>query len=111
MFAPIVNPYDSSMTKEEKRKTWEKWTTKRKLMYVLARRFPSLLPYFYRRSFLSGKQGKLEKWLSLSLGKKVCPDLAFTLLEVENASSLSKWSNPSSELSQLKCILIVNMLT
>nr|XP_010937808.1 uncharacterized protein LOC105057064 isoform X1 [Elaeis guineensis] len=70
MFAPIVNPYDSSMTKEERKRTWEKWTMKRKLMYVLARRFPSLLPYFYRRSFLSGKQGKLEKWLSLSLGKK-----------------------------------------
>ncbi|XP_010920909.1 uncharacterized protein [Elaeis guineensis] len=70
MFAPMVNPYDSSMTKEEQGKTWEKWTTKRKLMYVLARRFPSLLPHFYRRSFLSGKQGKLEKWLSLSLGKK-----------------------------------------
>lgn len=70
LFAPMVNPYDPSMTKEEKHKTWEKWTTKRKLMYVLARRFPSLLPYFYRQSFLSGKQGKLEKWLSLSLGKK-----------------------------------------
>ncbi|KAJ6792199.1 Uncharacterized protein M6B38_240450 [Iris pallida] len=70
MFAPMVNPYDSTMAKEERQKTWEKWTAKRKLMYVLARRFPSLLPYFYRRSFLSGVQGTPEKWLSLSLGKK-----------------------------------------
>ncbi|XP_072998197.1 uncharacterized protein [Typha latifolia] len=70
MFAPMINPYDSSMTKEERRKTWEKWTTKRKFMYVLARRFPSLLSYFYHRSFLSGRPGWPEKWLSLSLGKK-----------------------------------------
>lgn len=75
MFAPMGNPYDSSMTKEERHKTWEKWTTKRKLMYILARRFPSLLPFFYRRSFLSGVQGHLEKWLSLSLGKKVTLNL------------------------------------
>lgn len=71
MFAPMGNPYDSSMTKEERHRTWEKWTAKRKMMHVLARRFPSLLPYFYSRSFLSGIQGRIEKWLSLSLGKKV----------------------------------------
>ncbi|KAK3147576.1 hypothetical protein QOZ80_3BG0284080 [Eleusine coracana subsp. coracana] len=70
MFAPIANPYDSKMTKDERRKTWESWSTKRKLMHILARRFPSLLPLFYRRSFLSGKQGQPESWLSLSLGKK-----------------------------------------
>uniref|UniRef100_A0A1D1ZBY9 Uncharacterized protein yraE n=1 Tax=Anthurium amnicola TaxID=1678845 RepID=A0A1D1ZBY9_9ARAE len=70
MFAPIVNPYESSMTKEEKYKTWAKWTTKRKLLYILARKFPSFLPYFYRRSFLSGKHGEPEKLLSLSLIKK-----------------------------------------
>ncbi|OVA09910.1 hypothetical protein BVC80_1751g66 [Macleaya cordata] len=70
MFAPIVNPYDSSMTKEERHKTWERWTSGRKLMYFLARRFPSFLTYFYRRSFLSGKHGQLDQWLSLSLGKK-----------------------------------------
>ncbi|KAJ0978217.1 hypothetical protein J5N97_013691 [Dioscorea zingiberensis] len=70
LFAPMCNPYESGMTKEESYKTWEKWTTKRKLMYILAKRFPSLLPYFYRRSFLSGRHGQPEKWLSLSLGKK-----------------------------------------
>ena len=80
MFAPMGNPYDSSMSKEETHKTWEKWTTKRKLMYVLARRFPSLLPYFYRRSFLSGMQGRLEKWLSLSLGKKVTTTLPVAII-------------------------------
>ncbi|KAG8063869.1 hypothetical protein GUJ93_ZPchr0003g18565 [Zizania palustris] len=70
MFAPMANPYDSKMTKDERSKTWERWSTKRKLMHILARRFPSLLPLFYHRSFLSGKQGQPESWLSLSLGKK-----------------------------------------
>nr|DAD26090.1 TPA_asm: hypothetical protein HUJ06_027558 [Nelumbo nucifera] len=70
MFAPMVNPYDSAMSKEERQRTWEKWTFRRKMMYFLARRFPRFLPYFYRQSFLSGKHGQLDKWLSLSLGKK-----------------------------------------
>ncbi|KAM7502045.1 hypothetical protein LguiB_000949 [Lonicera macranthoides] len=70
MIAPLVNPYEPSMTKQERRKTWEKWTTRRKLMYFLARRFPRFLPYFYRRSFLSGNLGNIDKWLGLSLGKK-----------------------------------------
>lgn len=72
MFAPMANPYDSKMTKDERRKTWDSWSTKRKLMHILARRFPSLLPFFYHQTFLSGKQGQPESWLSLSLGKKVC---------------------------------------
>ncbi|XP_075633160.1 uncharacterized protein LOC142605619 [Castanea sativa] len=70
MFAPMVNPYDTIMTKEERRGTWEKWTRKRKFMYILARRFPRFLAYFYHRSFLSGKHGQIDKWLSLSLGKR-----------------------------------------
>ncbi|MQM15639.1 hypothetical protein Taro_048589 [Colocasia esculenta] len=70
MFAAMVNPYEAGMTKEEKYKTWEKWNAKRKFLYILARKFPSFLPYFYRRSFLSGKHGEPEKLLSLSLGKK-----------------------------------------
>ncbi|KAI8016734.1 hypothetical protein LOK49_LG05G00636 [Camellia lanceoleosa] len=70
MFAPMVNPCESSMTKEEMSRTWEKWVRRRKLMYYLARRFPKFLSYFYGRSFLSGKHGQIEKWLSLSLGKK-----------------------------------------
>uniref|UniRef100_A0A2N9FG89 AB hydrolase-1 domain-containing protein n=1 Tax=Fagus sylvatica TaxID=28930 RepID=A0A2N9FG89_FAGSY len=70
MFAPMVNPYDTMMTKEERRGTWEKWTRKRKFMYFLARRFPSFLAYFYHQSFLSGKHGQIDKWLSLSLGKR-----------------------------------------
>ncbi|KAL9413057.1 hypothetical protein AB3S75_041682 [Citrus x aurantiifolia] len=70
MFAPMVNPYDSMMTKGEMYGIWEKWTRKRKFMYFLARRFPRSLVYFYRRTFLSGKHGKIDKWLSLSLGKR-----------------------------------------
>ncbi|KAL6987435.1 hypothetical protein U1Q18_013183 [Sarracenia purpurea var. burkii] len=70
MLAPMVNPYDSSMTKEEISKTWEKWVQRRKIKYYLARRFPKLLTFFYRRTFLSGKHGQIDKWLSLSLGKK-----------------------------------------
>ncbi|XP_057969676.1 uncharacterized protein LOC131158809 [Malania oleifera] len=70
MFAPMVNPYDAGMTKEEISRTWSKWISRRKFMYFLARRFPRFLSSFYRRSFLSGKHGQIDKWLSLSLGKK-----------------------------------------
>ncbi|KAK9280468.1 hypothetical protein L1049_014160 [Liquidambar formosana] len=70
MFASMVNPYEPSMTKEERYGTWEKWTSRRKLMYFLARRFPRFLAYFYRRGFLSGKHGQIDKWLALSLGKR-----------------------------------------
>ncbi|XP_009338290.2 uncharacterized protein LOC103930650 [Pyrus x bretschneideri] len=70
MFAPMVNPYDSIMNREERRRTWEKWTRNRKFMYFLARRFPRFLSYFYHRSFLSGKHGQIDRWLSLSLGKR-----------------------------------------
>ncbi|XP_021751617.1 uncharacterized protein LOC110717269 [Chenopodium quinoa] len=68
--APMVNPYESSMTKEETSKTWEKWEQRRKFMFSTARRFPSFLSHFYRRSFFSGKHGTLEKWFSLTLGEK-----------------------------------------
>lgn len=70
MFSPFVNPYESSMTKEEMRGTWNKWTRKRKLTYYLARRCPKFLDYFYRRTFLSGKHGQIDKYMSLSLGQK-----------------------------------------
>ncbi|GLT92421.1 hypothetical protein SLE2022_102600 [Rubroshorea leprosula] len=70
MFAPMINPYEPSMTKEEMRRTWEGWLPKRKLMYFLARRFPKLLSVVYCRSFLSGKHGRIDKWMSLSLGTK-----------------------------------------
>lgn len=68
--APMINPYESSMTKEEASKMWERWEQRRKFMFSTARRFPSFLSYFYRRSFFSGKHGQLEKWFSLKLGEK-----------------------------------------
>lgn len=71
MFAPMVNPYDPIMSKEERHRTWDRWMQKRKFMYFLARRFPRFLAYFYRQSFLSGKHDQIDKWLSLSLGKRV----------------------------------------
>ncbi|KAL9995766.1 putative alpha/beta hydrolase-1 [Helianthus debilis subsp. tardiflorus] len=70
MVAPLLNPYEPSMNKVERRRTWEKWTLRRKFMYFLARKFPVLLPYFYRRSFLSGNLDQIDKWLALSLGKR-----------------------------------------
>ncbi|CAE5966686.1 unnamed protein product [Arabidopsis arenosa] len=70
MVAPMINPYEPSMTKEETAKTWEQWQRKRKFMYFLARRWPSLLPFSYRRSFLSGNLEPLDKWMSMSLGEK-----------------------------------------
>lgn len=71
MLAPLINPFEPRMTKDEMRRTWEKWLPRRKFMYSLARRFPKLLSYFYRKSFLSGKHDKIYKQLSFSLGKKV----------------------------------------
>lgn len=70
LFAPMVNPYDSSMIKEEATRTWEKWTRRRKFMFYLARRCPKLLNHLYGRMFLTGEHGQIDKWLSLSLGKK-----------------------------------------
>ncbi|GAV82277.1 Abhydrolase_6 domain-containing protein [Cephalotus follicularis] len=70
MFSPVINPYEPSMTKEEMRRTWKDWLPRRKLMYFLAKRFPKLLSFFYRQSFLSGKLGRIDKWMSLSLGRK-----------------------------------------
>ncbi|KAM1050833.1 hypothetical protein ACFX2I_032405 [Malus domestica] len=70
MVAPIINPYEPGMTKEEMKKTWEPWVLRRRVMFFLARRFPTFLSSFYRRSFLSGKHDRIDKWLSLSLGKK-----------------------------------------
>lgn len=79
----MINPYESSMTKEEMRRTWEEWLPKRKLMFFLARRFPKLLSHFYRQTFLSGKHGQIDKWMSLSLKKKV---IYFIFLNDQNAS-------------------------
>ncbi|EXB98573.1 hypothetical protein L484_014418 [Morus notabilis] len=70
MFAPMVNPYDPIMSREEKRKTWEKWSRRKRFMYFLAWKFPRFLAYFYHRSFLSGKHDRIDKLLSLSLGKR-----------------------------------------
>ncbi|XP_050212748.1 uncharacterized protein LOC126664417 [Mercurialis annua] len=70
MLAPMVNPYDPLMTKNERNGIWEKWSRKRKFMYFLARRFPMFLSYFYHRSFLSGKHDQIDTLLSLSLGKR-----------------------------------------
>ncbi|CAJ2632662.1 unnamed protein product [Trifolium pratense] len=70
MLAPMVNPYESQMTKDEMKRTWEKWLPKRKYMYSLAYRFPKLLSFFYRKSFLPEKHDRIDKQFSLSLGKK-----------------------------------------
>ncbi|KAK2364084.1 alpha/beta-Hydrolases superfamily protein [Trifolium repens] len=70
MLAPMVNPYESHMTKDEVKRTWEKWLPKRKYMYSLAYRFPKLLSFFYRKSFLPEKHDRIDKQFSLSLGKK-----------------------------------------
>lgn len=80
MFALMVNPYDPGMTREEKLETWEKWRRRRKLMYFLARRFPRFLKFFYRRTFLSGKHGPVDKWLSSSLSEQVSLFSFFTIL-------------------------------
>lgn len=70
MMSPMINPYESGMTKEERNRIWENWVPRRKLHYFLARRLPKFLSRFYRQSFLSGKHGRMDNWLSVSLGKK-----------------------------------------
>lgn len=70
MVAPMVSPYEPRLTKEERRMIWGKWTARKRVMYLVARRFPRLLAYFYYRSFLSGNHGRIDKWLSVSLGKR-----------------------------------------
>lgn len=70
MVAPMINPYEPSMTKLEVQNMWKKWTKWKKFMYMLAHRFPSLLPLFYRRTFLSGFHGPIDERLSLSLGTR-----------------------------------------
>ncbi|KAJ7977005.1 alpha/beta-Hydrolases superfamily protein [Quillaja saponaria] len=70
MLAPMTNPYERRMTKEEKEKTWEKWLLRGKLLHFLALRFPKPLSFFYSRSFLSGKHDGIDKQLFFLLGKK-----------------------------------------
>ncbi|KAM3235206.1 hypothetical protein P3L10_015242 [Capsicum annuum] len=68
MVAPMINPYEPRMTKAEKNKMCKTWTTKTKTMYILFRKSPRLLPYFYCRSFLNGVHGPIKTRLALSLG-------------------------------------------
>ncbi|KAL5546212.1 hypothetical protein UlMin_005899 [Ulmus minor] len=70
LLAPMMNPYEPSMTREERKGTWDNWMSRRKFMYFLARRFPRFLSSYYRGTFLSGNLDRVDKWLSLSLGKK-----------------------------------------
>ncbi|KAG7964520.1 hypothetical protein I3843_09G175400 [Carya illinoinensis] len=70
MLAPMINPYERGMTKEEMKKMWETWVPRRKLLHFLARRFPKLLSYFYRQRFLSGKHDRIDNQLYLSLGER-----------------------------------------
>ncbi|KAK4801071.1 hypothetical protein SAY86_021558 [Trapa natans] len=67
---PMINPYEPSMNKEEKHGTWVQLGWKRKFIYFLARRFPSLLSILYQYKFLSGKHGCISDWLSFSMGQK-----------------------------------------
>ncbi|KAF3782669.1 hypothetical protein EJ110_NYTH33322 [Nymphaea thermarum] len=98
LFAPMGNPYEQKMTKEERHKTWDKWTLQRKLLLFLARRLPSLLPYFYQRSFLSGGPIQPAKWLALSLGKKdksMVEDPAFSEFWSRDVDESTRQGNPA----------------
>lgn len=70
MVAPMINPYEPRMTKDESSRTWAKWVQRRKLTYGLAQRFPKLLSILFRRKFFSGVHGSISDWLSLSMAKK-----------------------------------------
>ncbi|KAK1373628.1 AB hydrolase-1 domain-containing protein [Heracleum sosnowskyi] len=79
MVSPMISPYEPGMTKEERHRTWNNWSLRRKFMYFLGRRFPRFLSYFYRKSSLSANVTQTDKWLSLSLGKR---DKAFIVGEM-----------------------------
>lgn len=59
------------MNKEERYGTWAKWGRRRKFVHFLARRFPRFLSILYQRKFLSGEHGRVDDWLSFSMGQKV----------------------------------------
>ncbi|KAG4954198.1 hypothetical protein JHK87_039792 [Glycine soja] len=86
MLAPMINPYDAHMTKEETKRTWEKWLPRRKMMYSLTRRFSKLLNFFYRKSLLPEKHDEINKLLSFSPGKKTKPT------KKSNDAVLKGWS-------------------
>ncbi|KAL6534211.1 hypothetical protein OROHE_013136 [Orobanche hederae] len=97
MFAPLVNPYESSMTREETSRTWGNWTPRKRLLFFLARRFPKFLSYFYRQTFLSGTHGRIDKWLTLSLGKKdrdLVETLAFEEIWHRDVEESIRQNNP-----------------
>ncbi|KAL1313641.1 hypothetical protein HN51_040236 [Arachis hypogaea] len=70
MLAPMINPYEPGMVKDEMKRTWVKWLPKRKFMYILAHRFPKLLSFFYKKNFLPENHDQIDKQLYYSLGKK-----------------------------------------
>lgn len=96
MVAPMINPYEPRLTKEESRRIWGKWPVKRKMMYSLARKYPRLLPYIYRRSFLSGNLEQIDTWLSVSLGKRdraVVEDSTFQEFWLRNVEESVRQAN------------------
>ncbi|KAI4364275.1 hypothetical protein MLD38_020389 [Melastoma candidum] len=70
LVAPMINPYDPSLTKEESRKIWEKWVHGKKLTYLLGRHFPRPLSFIFRKKFFSGRHGLISDRLSLSLSAR-----------------------------------------
>ncbi|OIW21548.1 hypothetical protein TanjilG_06241 [Lupinus angustifolius] len=70
MLAPMISPYEPHMLKDELKRTWGRWLRRRQFMYSLAYRFPKLLSFFYRKSFLPENHDRIDKLLSFSLGKK-----------------------------------------
>ncbi|KAH9330430.1 hypothetical protein KI387_002538, partial [Taxus chinensis] len=69
LVAPMGNPYDPNMSKDEISRIWEKWTLRRKLGFILAKRASYFLPFFYKLRLLK-KIDRPDKALSFTLGKK-----------------------------------------
>eukprot|EP00252_Welwitschia_mirabilis_P001051 TRINITY_DN11019_c0_g1_i1.p1 TRINITY_DN11019_c0_g1~~TRINITY_DN11019_c0_g1_i1.p1 ORF type:complete len:540 (+),score=95.47 TRINITY_DN11019_c0_g1_i1:73-1692(+) len=69
LLAPMGNPYDPHMSKDEIRKIWEHWSFWRKLGFILAKRAASFLPSFYKRNYLTSVEN-LVRAQSFTLGKK-----------------------------------------
>jgi len=70
MFGPMGNPYAKNMTKEESKSIWQESNRGRRVMFRLARYFPSLLPG-YMRSGVIGKPVTITRGVKKAAKAKV----------------------------------------
>ena len=81
MFGPMGNPYGKNMTKEESKIIWKGASRQMKMMFRLARHFPSYLPGYLRKGPLT----KIVKFLR-SVKKTVNPKVGHIVFDSRNVA-------------------------